>query len=277
MPALPSSIIDPLWCQFSALIPPVINTHPLGCHRPRIADRIIFDKLIAVLILGASYAKISDSTCSATTLRTRRDEWIAAGIFKNLEQICLESYDRFIGLDLENLSVDGCIVKAPCGGEVAGRSPVDRGRQGTKRSLMVDGHGIPIGCVVAGANRHDSPLLAATLDTLGRFGGCFPDQITVHLDAGYDSKKTRRLLSERGYSWVISTKGGPLQAGARWVVERTNSWHNRGFKKLSVCTERCIRVVEAFIALANAVIILRRLIKQAWTSYRWDTRLGRKP
>ena len=148
MPALPSSIIDPLWRQFSALIPPVIITHPLGCHRARIADRIIVDKLIAVLVLGVSYIKISDSTCSATTIRTRRDEWITAGIFKNLEQICLESYDRFIGLDLENLNVDGCIVKAPCGGEVAGRFPVDR-EKGTKRSLMVDGHGIPIGCVVA--------------------------------------------------------------------------------------------------------------------------------
>lgn len=126
MPALPSSIIEPIWGQFAALIPPIIDTHPLRCHRPRIADRIIFDKLIQVLVLGASYTKISDSTCSATTLRTRRDEWITTGIFEQLEQICLEFYDRIIGLDLENLSVDGCIVKAPCSGEVAGRSPVDR-------------------------------------------------------------------------------------------------------------------------------------------------------
>lgn len=277
MPALPSSIIDPLWCQFSALIPPVIDTHPLGCHRPRIADRTVFDKLIQVLVLGVSYAKIADTTCSATTLRTRRDEWIAAGIFEELEQICLEVYDRIVGLDLGNVSVDGCIVKAPCGGEAAGRSPVDRGKQGTKRSLMVDGHGIPLGCVVAGANRNDSPLLRPTLDKLVRFGCHLPDQITVHLDAGYDSKKTRSLLTELGCNWVISTKGEPLQAGARWVVERTNSWHNRGFKKLSVCTERRARVVEAFIALANAVIIVRRLIRQAWSAYRWETRPDRRP
>lgn len=129
MPAVPSSIIEPIWDQFAALIPPIIDTHPLGCHRPRIADRIIFDKLIQVLVLGASYTKISDSTCSATTLRTRRDEWITTGIFYTLEQICLEFYDRIIGLELDNLSVDGCIVKAPCGGEVAGRSPVDRGNK----------------------------------------------------------------------------------------------------------------------------------------------------
>ena len=277
MPAVPSSIIEPIWDQFAALIPPIIDTHPLGCHRPRIADRIIFDKLIQVLVLGASYTKISDSTCSATTLRTRRDEWITTGIFYTLEQICLEFYDRIIGLELDNLSVDGCIVKAPCGGEVAGRFPVDRGKQGTERSLMVDGAGIPIGCVVAGANRHDSPLLRPTLDKLGRFGFDLPEAITVHLDAGCDSKKTRSLLEELGCDGVISTKGELLQAGGRWVVERTNSWHNRGFKKLALCTERRSRVVEAFIALANAVIIVRRLIRQAWTSYRWDTRPARRP
>lgn len=277
MPAVPSSIINPLWNQFAALIPARNVSHPWGCHRRRIDDRIIFDKLIQVLVLGASYAKIADTTCSATTLRARRDEWIAAGIFTRLEQLCLEFYDRIVGLDLENLSVDGCIVKAPCGGEVAGRSPVDRGKQGTKRSLLVDGNGIPLGCVIIGANRHDSPLLRPTLEKLGRFEFHLPEQITVHLDAGYDSNKTRNLLTELGCDWVISKKGEPLQAGARWVVERTNSWHNRGFKKLLVCTERRGRVVEAFIALANAIIVIRRLIREAWTTHRWDTRPPRRP
>lgn len=79
----------------------------------------------------------------------------------------MEGYDRMIGLNLCGLCVDGCIVKAPCGGEAAGKSPVDRGKQGTKRSLRLDGAGLPLGCVIAGANRHDSPLLEATLERLG--------------------------------------------------------------------------------------------------------------
>ena len=99
----------------------------------------------------------------------------------------------------------------------------------------------------------------------------------MHLDAGYDSTKTRDLLGELGCHGVISRKGFPLQAGARWVVERTNSWHNRGFKKLAICTERHARVIDAFIALANAVIITRRLIRIAWTTHRWDTRPTRRP
>lgn len=281
MPALPSSVIDPLWDQFAALIPEHIDTHPLGCHRPRIPDRVVFDKLIQVLVLGAAYAKIADSTCSATTLRGRRDEWINAGIFARLEQIVLDAYDLIVGLDLTEITVDGCLVKAPCGGEAAGRSPVDRGKQGTKRSLLTDGNGIPVGCVVATGNRHDSPFLRPTLEQLSRFETCFgiglPDNITVHLDAGYDSATTRELLDELGCHSVISQKGHPLQAGRRWVVERTHSWHNRGFKKLAICTERRTRVIEAYIALANAVIVLRRLLTAAWYTHRWDRRPDRRP
>jgi transposase len=281
VPALPSSVINPLWDQFAALIPERVVTHPWGCHRPRIPDRVVFDKLIQVLVFGIAYARASDNTCSATTIRERRDEWIEAGIFARLEQISLEAYDRIVGLDLGDVTVDGCIVKAPCGGEAAGRSPVDRGKQGTKRSLLVDGTGIPLGCVIAGAHRNDSPLLRPTLERLTRFdeglGFGLPQDITVHLDAGYDSSKTRDLLDEIGCRGVISKKGFPLQAGKRWVVERTNSWHNRGFKKLHVCTERRARVIEAFVALANAVIIIRRLIRTAWTTHRWETRPTRRP
>lgn len=281
MPALPSSVIEPLWDQFAALLPEREVDHPLGCHRPRIPDRVVFDKLVQVLVFGISYVRIADTACSATTIRDRRDEWIAAEIFDELEQLCLQAYDRIVGLELENLSVDGCIVKAPCGGEAAGRSPVDRGKQGTKRSLLTDGAGIPLGCVIAPANRNDSPLLRPSLETLARFehrfGMGLPEQITVHLDAGYDSAKTRGVLEEFGCCGVISAKGFPLQAGARWVVERTNSWHNRGFQKLAICTERRTRVIEAFIALANAVILVRRLLAEAWMTHRWDTRPARRP
>ena len=84
MPAIPSWLLEPLWDQFAALLPgrPVYDpAHPLGCHKPRIADRIIFEKLIQVLRFGCSYASIADCTCEATTIRERRDEWIKAGIF----------------------------------------------------------------------------------------------------------------------------------------------------------------------------------------------------
>jgi hypothetical protein len=45
MPAIPSCIIDPIWDQFAELLPEKEVEHPLGCHNPRIPDRVVFDKL----------------------------------------------------------------------------------------------------------------------------------------------------------------------------------------------------------------------------------------
>src|ERR1035441_3838103 len=154
MPALPSFLIQPLWHQFSALLPPQRPTHPLVGHRPRIDDRMI-------------------------------------------------------GLELTDVAVDGCITKAPCGGEMAGPSPVDRAKQGTKRSIAVDGAGIPLGVVAAPAHRHDSRLLAPTLDLLG--GRALPaGETTVHLDRGYDTGVTRSELHRRGLLACISTRRAPV-------------------------------------------------------------------
>ena len=116
--------------------------------------------LLQVLRFGCSYEAIADASRPATTIRARRDEWIAAGIFARLRQIALDAYDRIAGLLLEEIIVDGCITKAPGDGECADRSPVDRGKQGMKRSLMTDRSGIPLDRVLAAASRHDSPLLA---------------------------------------------------------------------------------------------------------------------
>jgi transposase len=227
VPAIPPYIIEPIWQQFSALLPEREVDHPLGCHRSRIPNRVVFEKLVQVLVFGCAYHRIADEECSATTLRDRRDEWIEIGAMNALREIVLEAYDRYIGLELSDVAVDGCITKAPCGGEKAGRSPVDRGKQGIKRSTAVDGEGIPIGGVTDPANRHDSPLLVPTLEHASESVGGLPEGASVHLDRGYDSNATRERLEDRGLLAEIAQKGKPAPLGAtkRWVVERTSSWH----------------------------------------------------
>jgi hypothetical protein len=178
-----------------------------------------------------------------------------------------------IGLDLSDLAVDGSITKSPCAGEVSGRSPVDRGKQGTKRSAASDGDGIPLHLLAARANDHDSPLLEPTLAGICDMITPLPDQPWMHLDRGYDSTKTRDLLEILGYHADIATKGqpAPIQAGKRWPVERTHSWMN-GYGKLRRCTDKRKNIVEFYLYLAAALTVIRRLINRARSLYRWPTR-----
>jgi transposase len=277
VPALSPYIIDPIWEQFEALLPERDVDHPLGCHNPRIPDRVVFEKLVQVLVYGCAYERIADASCSATTLRRRRDEWIDSGVMERLRGMVLDAYDRMIGFDLSDVAVDCCITKAPCGGEKAGRSPVDRGKRGIKRSMVVDANGIPLGAIAAPANRHDSPLLGETLDTMEALGE-LPERMSVHLDRGYDSGVTRERLWRRELVAEISEQGwpAPIAATKRWVVERTTSWSN-AHKKLVWCTERVGSVIDFWLAFSAVIVVVGRLIRRGWTHYRWDGRPSRRP
>ena len=119
------------------------------------------------------------------------------------------------------------------------------------------------------------PTLAVVSEALG----CsLPEEASVHLDRGYDSRLTRERLAELGLRWEISgrDKPAPSWATRRWVLERTSAWHN-AHKKLVWCTERVGRVIDFWLAFSEVVIIVRRLIREAWTRYRWEGRPQRQP
>ena len=276
MRVVPSCLLEPIWNQFSVLLPqqPIFHpNHPLGCHRRRIPDRVVFDHIVAALVHGSGYERLTSPGCSDRTIRRRLKQWAAAGLAEQLHALTLQAYDQIIGLHLADMPTDGCITKAPGGGEVAGRSPVDRGKQGRKRSVATDAAGIPLGLVATRANRNDSPLLGPTLHAAITQVGAMPAQITAHLDRGYDNASTRRPLATLGFRSEIARTGvpAPIQAGRRWVVERTHAWMN-GYGKLRRCTERDSKIVDFYLYLAAAFVVVRRLIQQARTRYRWATR-----
>jgi Transposase DDE domain len=229
VPAIRSYSIEPIWEQFSALLPDREVDHPLGRHRPRIPDRVAFGKLVEVSVFGRAYWRIADDGCSDAPLRRRRDEWIGLGVMGRLRETALAAYDRTIGLELADLAVDGCITEAPRGGEKAGPSPVDRGKRGIKRSTAVDARGIPLGTVTAPANRHDSPLSTEALEAVAQALGGLPERASVHLERGYDSNLTRESLEDRGPIGEIPQEGksrhrsGPrtdMGGGAHQLVAR---------------------------------------------------------
>jgi hypothetical protein len=78
---------EPIWEQFCALLPERKTNHPLGCHRSRIPEKVVFGKLVQILEFGCAYERIADKSCSESTLRRRRDEWIELGLMENLREI----------------------------------------------------------------------------------------------------------------------------------------------------------------------------------------------
>ncbi len=95
----------------------------------------------------------------------------------------------------------------------------------------------------------------------------------IHLDRGYDNAPARALLTTLGFDGEIARKGvpAPVQAGTRWVAERTHSWMN-GYGKLRRCTEKRRAVVDFYLYLAAALVVIRQLIQRARRRYRWPTR-----
>ena len=143
--------------------------------------------------------------------------------------------------------MDGAMTKAPLGGEKTGRNPTDRGKSGTKRSLLTDGNGIPIGLVVAGANRHDKKLVGATLESMVIERPKATKEKPQHMgmDKGYDYPDIRELIKDWGYTDNIKARGEEVEEkreipgyrARRWVVERTHSWMNR-FRRLLIRWEK---------------------------------------
>jgi transposase len=277
-------VVDAVWAAARPLLPHPVDDHPLGCHRPRVGDRVCFEGIVYRLVLGCSWTTAARLVnTSATTLRRRRDQWIAAGVFDALCDEALAGYDRLVGLDLSEASIDGSLHKAPCGGQGTGPNPTDRGKLGWKWSLATDRAGIPIGWAIDGANRHDIPLFAPTLDAIeGR--GLLAEIDTLHLDRGYDAAGVRQTCAQRHLHDVVTAKkrkrghdtandkdaghdkkrttGQSLGLGLRWAVERTNSWFSN-YGQLRRNTDRATIHRLAQIALAVTLILTVKLFKWA--------------
>jgi transposase len=273
MLALDPVVMEAVWQAMETYLPKRrAPAHPLGCHRRRRSDRDCFAGILTRLVTGCSWDVAARlSRVGETTLRRRRDEWVAAGTFDRLVDEALAGYDRVIGLDLEDVAVDGSTHKAPCGGEGTGPSPVDRGKTGWKWSLLTDRYGIPVGWWTDGANRHDTILFEPTLDAVVA-RGLLDEVATVHLDRGYDSASVRAALGDRGVTDIVcakQTRGRTTKRakksstlGLRWPVERTNSWLSN-YGQLRRNTDRFIAHRLAQLALAITMILTVKLVKHA--------------
>jgi len=173
---------------------------------------------------------------------------------------------------------------------MTGNNPTDRSKLGTKRHILTDKEGIPLSAVISSASTHDIKLVTDVIDstvirrrsssssvpTLGKRRRRRKLQ-HLCLDKAYNSEPEEQELIKRGYILHIPYKrnrgekekdvkgetqpslGHKKHSGKRWVVERTNSWHNR-FRKLFTRYEKKVENYLGLVQFSCSIIIYRKII-----------------
>jgi transposase len=204
--------------------------------------------------------------CPKSTAHDRFQQWGRAGVFLRLWEVGVQQFDELRGIDWAWLSIDGALTKAPLGGETTGPNPTDRSTAGVKHSLVTEGHGVPIGVALAGANRHDMKLVRATIEAIVVEQPVLTVEVPqgVCLDKDYDFAEVRATLAEFGFTAHIRSRGEEAQelqqeAGKRarrWVLERAHSWLNR-FRRILVRWDKKPESYLGFLHFACGLFALR--------------------
>jgi transposase len=249
--------------ELEAHLPP---EQPVGIRggRPTIAHAIVMKAIWFVLCTGCRWEDVpAEMGCSGRTAQRRLQRWEELGVWDRLHMHLLKLLRKVGELDPHVVIIDSVIVRAMGGGELTGPSPVDRRKPGSKHTLMVDRHGIPLAIRTASANTSDQTQILPIVLDFPAIGGK-PGRPKQHpdvavADRGYDSDDTRHLLTWLGIEPLIGRRKTPHGSGlgkVRWVVERTISWL-KGLRRMRVRYDRSEIIQVAWNTLAAAVICFR--------------------
>lgn len=110
-----------------------------------------------------------------------------AGVFKHMWIDGLFVYDKKSGIDWKWRAID-------------------RAKSGTKRSIVVDGKGVPHGIAVNAANRHDIKMTRATLQSIvvHRPKPSIKSRQYMCMDRGYDFPEVYELLLDMLIQFILS-------------------------------------------------------------------------
>jgi putative transposase len=157
--------------------------------------------------------------------------------------------------------------QGPFWGELVGPNPTDRAKNGVKRSILVEADGGPLAAVLAGANVHDTKLLAATLEAVVVKRPKPSEQAPQHLclDKAYDNPTGEETVAEHGYTPHIrrigeeklDEAGEKRHPARRWVVERTLGWLSK-CRAVLVRYDKKARNYLGMIKLACVLLWYRR-------------------
>lgn len=232
--------------------------------RPPIDFEQAINGIFYVLRTGIQWQALPRCFGSVSAIHRYFQKLVACGFFEQLWHEELKKYHELIGLKLEIQAGDCAHIKAPLGREKTGKSPVDRKKLGTKRSIIVEGNGIVIGCALGAGNQHDSKLFDASIRSIPK-DISQPFYKEMHLDSAYDSKFIKTVLFNAYYVPKVSknkrnSKKNIIQKHEkkRWIVESTHSWMNR-FRRLLIRFEKCAKNYFSLMQFAFSVIIFNKM------------------
>jgi putative transposase len=205
---------DSFWGRIEPLLPqPKSRYRGRGKNRnhsggrPAADRRKVMTGILYVLRTGCHWNALPKECGSGKTAPRYFQQWVSAGVFRRRWQAGLSESDELKGLAWKWPAADGALTKAPLGGEKTGKNPTDRGKRGTKRSLLVDEPGVPLGLVVSGAHRPDGRRLEATRDAVPIER---PDPATTEqhwcLEKGYCGEPCARVADDAGYTVHVPHK-----------------------------------------------------------------------
>ena len=206
---------DSLWERMEPLLPKVKSRYRgRGKKRKHIGGRPPADRrkllggILYVLRTGCQWNALPKAQYgSGKTAHKYFQRWVRAGVFRRMWAAGLTEYDDLKGIAWKWQAADGAMTKAPLGGGKTGPNPTDRAKGGTKRSLVVDERGVPLGVVVSGANTPDGQLLEATLASMPIER---PDPQTTEqnlcLDKAYSDAPSADVTQAHGYEIHVPDK-----------------------------------------------------------------------
>ena len=207
--ALPTiwEVSDELWKRMKPLI--LELDPPKETGRPRADARNIVDAIIFRIRTGCQWNQIPRVYGDDATIHRTFQHWVELGLFPQIWALLIEECDALGLVDWDWQAADGTMGKARLGGDEIGANPTDRGKNGSKKSILTDRQGGPLSVVLAGANVHDAKLLDKTIEAMivDRPKPTKAKPQNLCLDKGYDNPTGKAAVEKHNYKGLIRRIG----------------------------------------------------------------------
>lgn len=256
---------DELWRRIEPILEHRYPAAPTG--RPRADLRLVLDGILYRMRSGVQWNQLPERFGADSTVHGWFQRFVADGVLTDIWAALAGECEELGAVLWEWQAADGVMGKSRFCGDKRGPNPTDRAKMGTKKHLLVEQRGGPLGLVIDGANVNDHKLLRATIESIV-IERPDPEQVLQHLclDKAYDNKASEEVCAGAGYvphirrigEEKLDPAGEKRYPARRWVVERTIAWLQR-CRAILVRYDKKSENYDGLVQLACALLWWRRL------------------